>query len=201
MCQENEKTANVLVSSGERELKISPVREDEPALSLIEWVECIASAVIIVVLLSTFIFRLITVEGDSMLNTLQNGNRVVISNLFYEPAQDDIIVFSTHIDGNKPFIKRIIATAGQTVNIDYNSDTITVDGKVYADGHAAQDMFAAGDISFPVTVPEGCVFVMGDNRNHSMDSRYSKVGMIETNRILGRLIVRIFPFSEIGTVK
>ena len=172
----------------------------DPATGAIEWVECIASAVILVVLLSTFVFRLITVDGASMMNTLQDGNRVVISHLFYQPAQDDIVVFSTHVDGNQTFIKRIIATEGQTVDIDYESDTIYIDGVPYADGHAAQDMYAIGDIAFPVTVPDGCVFVMGDNRNHSKDSRFSDVGMIATDQILGRLIVRIYPFDVLGAV-
>ena len=168
-----------------------------------EWLEAIAFALAIVVLLFTFVFRIVSVSGDSMLPTLQDENRVLVSCLFYTPKENDIVIIVNPADAeyNKPLVKRVIATGGQYVQI--------VDGVVYVDGEAKiidglemiMNPGTAFDFSEPVYVPEGYVFVLGDNRNNSMDSRDPRIGFVNENYIIGEVQFRIFPFDKFGTIK
>jgi signal peptidase I len=162
-----------------------------------EWAESIVYALSIVVIIFTFIIRPVGVEGISMMNTLKDGDKVVICNINYTPKQGDIIVLSTKAVPKTPIIKRVIAVAGQTVKIDYSASKVYVDGKEY-DAPIKETMGERGDVTFPAKVPQGCVFVMGDNRNNSFDSRFSQVGMINTKFILGHAIFRILPFGSFG---
>jgi signal peptidase I len=148
------------------------------------------------------VFRLAVVDGDSMNNTLHNQETLIISNFMYEPENNDIIVFTSPSYKN-PLVKRVIAVGGQTVDIDFENWKVTVDGKVLQEDYvnylpyAEMDSF---DVSFPLTVPEGYVFVMGDNRNNSSDSRSSKVGFVDERYILGKVELRLLPFNKFGTV-
>jgi signal peptidase I len=164
-----------------------------------EWAESIVFALAIVVMIFTFIFRPVGVVGESMMNTLKNGDKVVICNVDYTPKQGDIIVLSTKAV-KTPIIKRVIAVGGQTVDIDYNANKVYVDGKEY-DAPIKDSMQKMGDVTLPAKVPDDCVFVMGDNRNNSFDSRYSDVGMIKTKYILGHAVFRLLPFSTFGFLK
>jgi signal peptidase I len=164
-----------------------------------EWAESIVFALSIVVVIFTFIFRPVGVVGDSMKNTLHSGDKVVICNVNYTPKQGDIIVLSTKAV-DTPIIKRVIAVGGQTISIDYNKSKVYVDGKEY-DAPIKESMRSAGDVTLPAKVPQGCVFVMGDNRNNSLDSRFAVVGMINTKYILGHAMFRILPFSSFGFLK
>ena len=146
-----------------------------------------------------------------MEDTLQQGQRLLLRSAFYTPKQDDIIVFhmtKPEAGMEKTLVKRVIAVGGQEVVIDTNSNIITVDGVEYADAHRYlkdyndnynKDFFfydfdrASG--IFKTTVPEGCVFVMGDNRNHSNDSRGTSVGFVDQNCILGKVVFRFSPFT------
>lgn len=190
-------------------------RELEEKFSLkkeiFEWLEVIVSAMILVVFLFTFVFRIATIDGPSMQNTLHSGEKVIISNIFYTPKAGDVVVISRNAsnDSNdedvsdKPIIKRIIATAGQTVDIDFEA------GKVYVDGKALDEPYTKtptnlkydDGVVFPLVVSEGSVFVLGDNRNDSLDSRSARIGncgMVDTRYILGRAVIRIYPFSKFG---
>lgn len=178
---------------------------------LFDYVEMFAWAVFIVIVLFTFGFRICQVEGPSMEDTLQQGQRLLLRSAFYTPKQDDIIVFhmtKPEAGMEKTLVKRVIAVGGQEVVIDTNAKTITVDGVEYADAHRYlkdyndnynKDLFlydfdrASG--IFKTTVPEGCVFVMGDNRNHSNDSRGTSVGFVDQNCILGKVVFRFSPFT------
>lgn len=164
-----------------------------------EWAESIVFSLAVVVLIFTFIFRPVGVVGESMMNTLQDGDKVIICNVNYTPKQGDIVVLSTKAV-DTPIIKRVIAVGGQTVNIDYDNNKVLVDGKEF-DAPIKEPMQQMGDVTLPVKVPDDCVFVMGDNRNNSFDSRYSDVGMIKTKYILGRAVFRILPFSSFGFLK
>lgn len=167
-----------------------------------EWLESIAFALAIVVLLFTFVFRIVSVSGDSMLPTLQDENRVLVSCLFYHPEQNDIVIIVNPADAgyNKPLVKRVIALGGQYVQI--------IDGVVYVDGDAKiidglEEILSPGnafDFSQPVLVPEGYVFVMGDNRNNSLDSRDARIGFVDVNYIIGKVQFRIFPFDKFGGI-
>lgn len=169
---------------------------------LYEWAEAVVFSLSFVVLLFTFIFRIVGVDGISMLNTLQNGDRVIISDINYTPKQGDIIVLSTKAL-DKPIIKRVIATGGQTVNINYESHQVFVDGKELSEPYIKEPTAfeGVGPVKMPVTVPKGDVFVMGDNRNESLDSRSSEIGMIDIRYILGKAVFRIFPFNGFGLLK
>ncbi len=167
-----------------------------------DWVQCIVVALLLSVFLFVFVGRVIGVVGDSMNNTLFSGDKVIVSNLFYTPEYGDIVILTspTFGNGNEPIVKRIIATEGQTIDIDFETGTVTVDGQVLQESYIAEPTYTYEGVDFPVTVPEGCVFVMGDNRNASTDSRNPSIGMVDTRCILGKVYLRILPIERFGTV-
>lgn len=177
---------------------------------LLEWVECLGIALIVVFLLTTFVGRTVHVSGPSMEPTLHNKDMLVVYHLGYTPSNGDIIVFNPKGD-NKPYIKRVIAISGQTVdfkmNINPGDGTQFYD--VYVDGKLLEEDYIADFIQsnpqnltteqYPVTVPEGHVFVLGDNRNHSVDSRNeTTVGMVDNDDIVGKAIFRFWPLNNFG---
>ncbi len=177
---------------------------------IFEWLEVIATAMVAVVVVFTLVFKVVTIDGGSMRETLHDDDKVVISNLFYTPKQGDIVVISRNIDNSyenesqAPIIKRVIATEGQIVDIDFRSGIVYVDGVALDEPYTRTPTNLAYDITFPVMVDDGCVFVLGDNRNDSHDSRSSYIGnngMIDTRYILGKAILKVFPFSEIGGIE
>lgn len=176
-----------------------------------EWIETIAVSFLVVVFTFTFIFRIVGISGDSMLNTLVDEERVIVSNLFYTPKQGDIVVISRNYlnnaddtsDSSSPIIKRVIAVAGQKVDIDFKAGIVYVDDQPLTEPYTKTLTNQPGNVKFPVTVPENCVFVLGDNRNESLDSRFSWIGdngMIDTRYILGKALFRVFPLSKFGGI-
>ena len=176
-------------------------KEKSVGNEILEWLESIAISIFIVILVFTFVFRIVIVDGSSMVPTLQDGQRLIISHLFYTPKQGDIVVVNSK-GLNKTIIKRVIATEGQTVDIDFYKHTVTVDGKVldepYINAPTARN---DNGNTYPMVVPENTIFVMGDNRNESTDSRNSLVGCISTDDVLGKAVFRIYPFDSFGRVK
>lgn len=149
-----------------------------------------------VLLVVMLIFRMVVVSGPSMMQTLQNGDRLVIlSNVFYnEPKYGDIIVASKDSFKNgEPIIKRVIATEGQQVDIDFHAGVVYVDGKALDEPYINTPTNLSEGVVFPLTVDDGCVFVMGDNRNDSMDSRDPQIGLIDKREILGRAVFLVLP--------
>lgn len=178
---------------------------------IFDWIEVLVHAILAVVLCFSFFFRIATIDGDSMLNTLVDGERVIITNMFYEPKVGDIVVISRNKENsvftmnntNTPIIKRVIALEGQSVDIDFEEGIVYVDGIALDEPYTRTPTNHMGDIQFPVTVDEGCIFVLGDNRNESLDSRDSRIGeygMIDTRYILGHAIYRVFPFNKMGKI-
>ena len=168
---------------------------------LYDWIGCMLVALIICVALFVFCVRIIDVSGTSMLPTLQNGDKMLVSPLFYTPQAGDVVVFrSTTYDPDKALVKRIIATEGQVINIDFDNGIVYIDGRVIEENYINELTNTKLDFIGPKTVPEGCVFVMGDNRNASTDSRKSEIGMVDTRSILGKVYYVLFPLSEFGRV-
>lgn len=168
------------------------------------WLESFAVTVTVILAVFTLFVRTAYVDGDSMNNTLIDKETLAVSNLFYTPKQGDIVVFQAP-DSTVPggIVKRVIATEGQTVDIDFQSWTVTVDGEVLDEPYVLNDGYPMhrGNVTFPVTVPDGCIFVMGDNRNNSTDSRTTNIGFVDTRYVFGRVLFRITPFDKFGTVK
>lgn len=135
-----------------------------------------------------------------MVPTLQDGDRLLISHLFYQPQYGDIVVITKPNEDRRPYIKRLIATEGQTVEIDFEKGTVMVDGKLLEEPYINEPTHLQEGVTFPLTVPKGQVFVLGDNRNHSKDSRDSSLGTFDEGYILGRCLLRYFPFDTAGPV-
>ena len=175
------------------------------ALSLYDFVETLALVTIAIVLCFSFIFRLNIVSGDSMNNTLINGEYLLVSDVLYTPTAGDIVVIHDLTAGRytEPIVKRIVATEGQVVDIDYNTWTLTVDGKVvdesayrYLDPMRDDNRYPR---NFPITVEDGHVFVLGDNRRNSADSRVEEIGQIDERCIVGKVYARVLPFNRFTT--
>ena len=155
----------------------------------------------VILTLFTFVARPTVVRGPSMQDTLHDGDYLIVTELGYTPAQNDIVVVQNvslpHY--GDPIVKRVIAVAGQTVDIDFDTWTVTVDGEVLDEPYRklTDGRQLTSDWTYPIEIPEGYVFVMGDNRNHSADSRTSEIGLIDTRCVVGHAVARVFPFSRL----
>lgn len=179
--------------------------------SLYDFAEIFALSIIAVILVFSFCIRLCRVDGHSMRQTLEDGERIIAHDIFYTPKQGDIVVFHLVNDNFKrPLVKRVIAVEGQSVEINFTDKTIYVDGVLYEDEHAYYDSGRYvikvdfdkscmsgedGKVYYRTTVPKGKIFVLGDNRNNSTDSRSVTVGFIDEDCVLGKAILRLKPFT------
>ena len=172
---------------------------------LFGWGESLMAVLVFFVVVFTFFVRLIGVDGMSMYPTLEDHSIMLVSNLNYTPERGDVVVLRKEgFYNNQPIVKRIIATGGDTVDIDPVTGDVSVNGEVLDEPYINETIDVLehmGDLTYPQTVPEGCVFVMGDNRNASTDSRDSRLGMVDERYILGHVQSVVFPISDFGTVK
>ncbi len=163
---------------------------------LYEWVQALVCSVLTVVVLFTFAIRLVGVDGSSMVPTLLHGDRLLVLNSLlcggYERG-DVVILRRPDFFLGEPIVKRVIATGGQTVDIDFSSGAVYVDGEALEEEYINELTYTEEGVSFPLTVPEGSIFVLGDNRNHSSDSRNSQLGTVDVRCVIGRAVLLVFP--------
>ena len=168
--------------------------------ALFDWAESLVMAGLLVVALFTFVCRIVIVDGHSMESTLHHGQLMLVSAIGYEEEHGDIVVLHNEFHG--PIVKRIIATEGDTVDIDFDHAQVYLNGEALDEPYL--DRFSYYDyegIDFPQTVPEDCVFVLGDNRNGSTDSRSPLVGMVHESAVIGKVYFTIFPLDSFGMVE
>ena len=192
----------------------------DPLKDAYEWIHCIIVAVIVCVLLFVLAARVIDVVGPSMLPTLEEGDKVIITRLAGGYEQGDIVVLKAEEFKKEPIVKRIVATGGQKLTIDFAEGTLSVDGNVMEEPYIMERTIDRYDIMDPlyydvygidpdkdvtadsvtITVPEGHLFVMGDNRNNSSDSRVNSIGYIDERDVMGKVVFRMYPFDRIGAI-
>ena len=167
-----------------------------------DWVQSLTSALIFCVIVFVFLVRLVYVNGNSMYPTLNNNDLMLVSRVFYTPRTGDIVVFKKDAyDANKALVKRVIATEGQVININFEIGAVYVDGEEIKEDYIRELTYNKLDFIGPQTVPEGCVFVMGDNRNESTDSRNTLIGMVDSRLIIGKVLYVIYPLNAFRKVQ
>lgn len=171
---------------------------------LYEWVQSLVGSVLVVVAIFTFVIRMMGVDGHSMLNTLQHGDRLLVVNsmLYHDYQYGDIVILRKNgVFDDDPIVKRVIAVEGQTVDIDFAEGIVYVDGEALEEDYIREPTYTAEGTEFPLTVPEGSIFVMGDNRNGSSDSRDYRLGTVDTRYVIGKAAFLIFPGPDYETEK
>lgn len=188
-------------------------KQREGGRELYEWVQALVCSVLAVVILFTFVIRLIGVDGHSMVPTLQDGDRLLVLNsmLYDDYKYGDIVVLRKESFLEDPIVKRVIATGGQTVDVDFSTGCVYVDGSLLQEDYINELTFLEEGTEFPLTVPEDSIFVMGDNRNHSSDSRDSRLGTVDHRYVIGKAVFLAFPgvdqysgersYGRIGAIK
>lgn len=175
---------------------ISPARR-KLILGIYEMADILVTALLVILVIFTFLFRLVGVEGTSMLPTLEGSDRLLVSSSQYEePQYKDIVIVTQPNIFNEPIVKRVIATGGQKVDIDFQKGIVYVDDKPLDEPYVNAPTLTKEGVEFPVTVPEGHIFVMGDNRNGSTDSRSPQIGFIDERYVLGKVAGRITPLGR-----
>ena len=169
---------------------------------ILEWILCIVSAVLIALVVRNYVFTLVNVVGSSMEPTVQNGDVFFVRRIMYEPEAGDVIILTPY-PGGDPFIKRIIALENQVIDIDKYTGEVSVDGEVINEEYIDPDAVTlpGGAISFPYTVPEGHVFVLGDNRHPGGSTDSRSIGPIPHESIIGKASMRIWPLKSMGTLE
>lgn len=215
-----EEEQKITESSGEPSVSESNKSSKKKLLAaeLLDWFDTVVGSVLAIIVIFTFFTRLSTVDGSSMLPTLHDTERMLVTDFFYTPKHNDVVVLwaenlyndSTESMG-EAIVKRIIGLPGDTIEINFKNGVVyrngealpleVKDGFLYEDGHAINDVTLSRiDMNGAVTVPEGCLFVMGDNRNGSSDSRDERIGLVDMHNIVGKVYLRIYPFDVFGGV-
>ena len=185
-------TAEAAGAAGESTPAQRPDRLED---TVYDWARSLIAAVVGVVLLFTFLVRLIGVSGPSMQNTLYTGDRILVLNSLlcdFQPG-DVVVVNAYNAPLDETLVKRIIAVGGQTVDIDFITGTVYVDGEALDEPYIKEPTYTADGVSFPLTLEEDEVFIMGDNRNHSTDSRSIQLGPVKKGYIQGKAVFLLFP--------
>lgn len=164
-----------------------------------EWYESIVFALALTITVLVFFFSFSRVMGSSMESTLIDGDQVLVRSFLYTPQRGDVITTDARIDYGKPLVKRVIALGGDTVEIGATGE-VRVNGTLLVEPYLDAVQTAPGDWDYPIVVPQGKVFAMGDNRPHSLDSRSLAIGLIDEKDILGKVLLRVSPLSSAGKI-
>ena len=174
---------------------------DSLKLDLYFWLQALVMALVALILIFTLVGRIIGVDGSSMVPTLHHGDMLILQSLGYKPRQNDVVVLTKESFMEQPIVKRVIAVGGQTVDIDYTENTVYVDGVALDEPYINELMEDLGPESIThAEVPEGSIFVMGDNRNHSSDSRSPRLGVVDERYVLGRALMVLLPLQDFGVI-
>lgn len=166
-----------------------------PSFMVFDWMKSAALAVFVVIFVLTFFFRIVNVDGTSMDVTLADGDKLFVTSFLYTPEKGDVVVIShgQHLD--EPIVKRVIATEGDTLKIDFKKKKVYVNGELQNESYVSSEL-VMGDAVIPSVIPQGKIFVMGDNRRDSLDSRYNKVGLIDADDVIGKVQYVLYPFDH-----
>lgn len=172
-------------------------------LDLYFWMQALVMALVSLILVFTLVGRVIGVVGSSMVPTLHQSDLLLLQSIGYTPKQGDVVVLRKPSFMTEPIVKRVIAVGGQHVTVDYDAGTVTVDGQALGEPYINELMVDTMNpymTVLDVTVPEGSIYVMGDNRNHSSDSRDQRLGTVDERYVLGRALCVVLPFQDFGPV-
>ena len=165
------------------------------------WAQALVISLVVLVLVNIFFFRISGVVGSSMYPTLHEGDRVLLRVIGYKPQRGDIVVVvAPAYDEGAPLVKRVIAVGGDVIDIDRATGAVTVNGTELSEPYINEMISNMGDFDYPLTIEDGYVFFMGDNRNHSSDSRWRMIGPQPETNVVGKVFFRILPFKSIGKV-
>ena len=182
------------------EHKTAPKGRSKRNKEFLEWMDALVLSILLLALLFTFVVRPLRVDGSSMLPNFVDGERVLAWQLGYTPEHGDVVVLDAYTPHGKTLIKRVIGVAGDTIDIDFQNGIVYRNGEALVEPYTAEPTFLYEGLDFPVTVPEGCIFVMGDNRNNSRDSRDSDIGCVDVRDVLGKVVFRLSPLNKIGVI-
>ncbi len=169
---------------------------------LLEWAIAIAAVCVVFLIIQAYIFKLAIVDGPSMEPTLKNKDRILVTKFIYkfkQPKRGDIIIFPYKEDKKQFYVKRIIGVEDDIIDI--KNSAFILNGQPLDDEFSQLPLTTLGDVTFPITVPKDCFFVLGDNRNLSKDSRHNSVGFIPKEEIVGKVDVKLLPISEAEFLK
>ncbi len=193
-----EKTVYVFDSLGQpAEIYNSETKADKKSMSVFDWISSIVVSFVVIFVIFCFLFRIVQVSGGSMTNTLHNGDWLLVNNSEDDIQFGDIIVASPDTYERGPVIKRVIGVEGDEIYIDFEKGLVYRNGKILDEPYTKTLTTKSYDVQFPVKVPKDHVFVLGDNRNGSLDSRSTKIGLVHEKYVLGRVLTRLFPFEKI----
>ena len=178
---------------------VFPKKPAKAFLPFFDLTDSLKTSIIVVFLIFCFAFRVVGVSGSSMVPTLHNGDWLAVASITRELRHGDIVVITKPWERNIPIIKRVIALPGDTLDIDFENGIVYLNGKAIDEPYIEEETHLEYNAKLPMTIPEGYIFVMGDNRNNSLDSRSDKVGLIDEKYVLGKALFRFY--KEPGFLK
>ncbi len=177
------------------------LKASKSQLEFFEWIDALVFCAVTIILIFLFFFRLVTVQGISMEPTFYEGDRLIIRSIAYEPEHGDVVVLDSDTGLGKPLVKRVIAVGGDTIDIDPETGAVYVNGDVINEDYISAPTTQIYDTQFPLTVDDGHVIVLGDNRPNSQDSRSATIGQVDARGIMGEAIFRIWPLDRSGIIE